>query len=77
MMNALMEVLEPLGYIPLARKRDENDITIRNEYAGPAPRRLLVMQHKNMMRAKHPSRHAVIADTIRDGFELVLRPGVL
>ena len=76
MMNALMEVLDPLGYIPLARKRDENDITIRNECAGPAPRRLLVMQHKNVTRAAYPSRHAVIADIIRAGFYRVLRPGV-
>lgn len=72
MMNALMDVLEPLGYVPLARKRDEIHIAVRNEYARVAPRRLAILQHNNLTRSTHPRRRAVIADTIRDGLPHIM-----
>lgn len=72
MMNALMDVLEPLGYVPLPKRRDEMDISVRNEYIRPSPRRLMLVQHNKVTRAHHPHRRAVIADTIRDGLPQVL-----
>lgn len=72
MMNALMDVLEPLGYVPLPKKRDEMDISVRNEYIRPSPRRLMLVQHNKVTRAHHPHRRAIIADTIRDGLPQVL-----
>lgn len=72
MMNALMDVLEPLGYVPLARKRDEIHIAVRNEYRRATPRRLAVLQHNNVTRSIHPRRRAVIADTIRDGLPHIM-----
>lgn len=72
MINALMDALEPLGYVPLPKKRDEMDISVRNEYVRPSPRRLMLVQHNKVTRAHHPRRRAVIADTIRDGLPQVL-----
>lgn len=69
MLTALLEALEPLGYRGMYVKAEWMDIKVRNEFRQPHPRRLLVSEHNRITRAYHPTRSAVIADTIRDGYE--------
>lgn len=74
MVNALLKVLPPLGYVPLKHGESEVDIIVRNEFVKPASlqRRLFVVHHNQVRKDSHPRpARAVIADTVRDGFETI------
>lgn len=73
MMNALMDVLQPLGYYALPHMPPEMENVIRNEYRRPTPRRLMVLHHNKVTKNMHPRgrRAVIIADTLRDGFKHV------
>ena len=65
MLDAIITELKPLGYIGLY-----NNIATRAraEYTGHSPRRLLLAEHNQITKSIHPQRSAVIADTVRDGY---------
>lgn len=69
MLAELLSQLVPLGYTPLYFQRGEMEIVVRNEYVRRKPRLLLIAEHNRITRRFHPRRLAVIADTIRDGYE--------
>lgn len=71
MVNALLRALVPLGYVGVKQGEDEVDPVVRNEYIRPYPRKLFVVHHNQVTKAAHPLRNAMIADTIRDGFETI------
>lgn len=68
MVAALLTILPPLGYTPLNYWHDHMHIIVHNEYVRPRPRRLFISEHNLVKRSHHPTRHAVIADTFRDGY---------
>lgn len=68
MLTELLEILMPLGYQPLYLNEMSMDVVVRHEFIRSSPRRLLVAEHNKITRQHHPHRHAVIADTVRDGY---------
>lgn len=71
MVNALLRALVPLGYVGMKEGEHEVDTVVRNEYIRPYPRKLFVVHHNQVTKAAHPLRNAMIADTVRDGFETI------
>lgn len=71
MVNALLRALVPLGYVGVKEGEHEVDTVVRNEYIRPYPRKLFVVHHNQVTKAAHPLRNAMIADTVRDGFETI------
>lgn len=72
MLTALLEEIRPLGYEPLYYEQgEEMDAVVRNEWYRPTSRRLFVAEHNHVTRAYHPRRDAVIADTVRDGYDQI------
>lgn len=69
MLTALAEALNPLGYEGIYVPAETMNVHVRNEYKRPNPRRLLISEHNRVTKAFHPTRSAVIADTVRDGYE--------
>ena len=68
MLEALLSQLKPLGYVGLYSTNDRMAMQVRFEYSGHSPRRLLVAEHNRITKSIHPQRSAIIADTIRDGY---------
>lgn len=77
MLNALLDQLVPLGYSPLLyQEGEEMDSYVRSifkqRYAPLHPKRLFfIAQHNHITRAFHPLRDAIIADTVRDGYQQI------
>lgn len=71
MSMALYETLAQQGFTPVIRDDREAQTIVRSEYLRPYARKLAVLYHNSLHRGYHPYRRAVIADTIRDGFEQV------
>lgn len=69
MLSSLIEALSPLGYEGIYVRSEVMNVHVRNEFKRPHPRRLLVSEHNRVTKAFHPTRSAVIADTLRDGYE--------
>lgn len=69
MLTSLAEALHPLGYQGVYVSSELMNVHVRNEYKRPYPRRLLIAEHNRVTKAFHPTRSAVIADTVRDGYE--------
>lgn len=68
MLTELLQILVPLGYEPLYLNKLPMDVVVRHEFMRQNPRRLLVAEHNDISRQHHPHKHAVIADTVRDGY---------
>lgn len=68
---ALYETLTKQGFTPVIRDDREAQTIVRSEYLRPYSRKLAVLYHNSLHRGYHPYRRAVIADTIRNGFEQV------
>lgn len=69
MMAAFLDALPPLGYVALPQGEAEVDMPLRYHLMRAHARRLMVVRHNHVTRDIHPERRAVIADTIRDGFQ--------
>lgn len=69
MLSSLIEALSPLGYEGIYVRSEVMNVHVRNEFKRPYPRRLLISEHNRVTKAFHPTRSAVIADTLRDGYE--------
>lgn len=69
MMAAFLDTLPSFGYVPLNRGEADVEIPLRHELVRTRGRRLMLVRHNHITRDVHPTRSAVIADTIRDGFE--------
>lgn len=77
MLTALLDQLTPFGYTPLYYgPGEEMDSVVRNEYLQTHSkwnkrRKLLVAEHNHVTKSYHPYYDAVIADTVRDGYDQI------
>lgn len=74
MLTALIDVLSPYQYVPLYHIPEEISHVVRRESRIVLlhnRRRLLVAQHNHLRRSIHPQSNAIIADTIRPGYEQI------
>lgn len=69
MMAALLDELPKFGYTPVNTGDAEVEIPLRHELIRSKGRRIMLVRHNHITRNIHPTRSAIIADTIRDGFE--------
>lgn len=71
MLDALIHTLKPYNYTPLYFTGSTMKAVVRAEGFSASPRRLLVAEHNTITREDYPLGHAIIADTVRDGYEQV------
>lgn len=74
MLTALIDALAPYQYVPLYHIPEEMGPIVRRESRIVLPhmrRRLFIAQHNNLRRSIHPQSNAIIADTIRPGYEQI------
>lgn len=71
MLTALLEALVPLGYHgTYFSAGHETNYSLRSEFIKYENRRkLIILEHNVVTKSYHPNRKAVIADTVRDGYE--------
>lgn len=68
-MAALLDSLRPLGYSAISQGDSDIEMPLRHELVRSQGRRIMLVRHNHITRDIHPTRNALIADTIRDGFE--------
>lgn len=70
MLAALLELLQPLGYeATYYNPGFETNHSLNFQFGKLSARRVFVAEHNAVTRAFHPRRSAVIADTVRNGYE--------
>lgn len=69
MLAVLLPQLQRMGYTPLYLHRGAMEVAVRSEFVRAHPRRLFIAEHNRITRMHHPRRLAIIADTIRDGYQ--------
>lgn len=69
MLASLLPQLVAMNYVPFYYHRGEMDFAVRNEFIRANPRNLFIAEHNRIVRSHHPKGHAIIADTVRDGYE--------
>lgn len=69
MLAALVESLRPLGYNTIWLVESDIEMPLRHEFIRTEGRRIMLLRHNHVTKSLHPTRSALIADTIRDGIE--------